>query len=183
MIKTKLILALTIVALLAAPLWAKGPKRPKGPSASSGITEVEKANILYLYEEEKLAHDIYVQMYNTYGAFIFDNISESEERHMAAVAKLIIKYGLDTTILGNEPSTFSNGDIQDLYGQLLAKGQENLISALEVDVEIEEMDIADIERMLEETDKRDIKRVLTNLLNSSNNHLDAFNTQLGLVSK
>jgi hypothetical protein len=48
-------------------------------------------------------------------------------------------------------------------------------------VEIEEMDIGDIERMLEETDKADIKRVLSNLLNGSYNHLDAFNTQLGLM--
>ena len=43
------------------------------------------------------------------------------------------------------------------------------------------MDIGDIERMPEETDKADIKRVLSNLLAGSNNHLDAFNTQLGLL--
>ena len=43
------------------------------------------------------------------------------------------------------------------------------------------MDTGDIERMLEETDKTDIKRVLTNLLEGSNNHLDAFNTHLGLI--
>ncbi|MBW2428627.1 MAG: DUF2202 domain-containing protein [Deltaproteobacteria bacterium] len=48
-------------------------------------------------------------------------------------------------------------------------------------MEIEEMDIADIERMLEETDNADIKRVLSNLLNGSYNHLDAFKTQLGLI--
>jgi len=43
------------------------------------------------------------------------------------------------------------------------------------------MDIGDIERMQEETDNSDIKRVLSNLLDGSNNHLDTFNTQLGLI--
>jgi hypothetical protein len=43
------------------------------------------------------------------------------------------------------------------------------------------MDIGDIERMLGETNKSDITRVLTNLLDGSYNHLDAFNTQLGLI--
>ncbi|MGB5745724.1 MAG: DUF2202 domain-containing protein [Desulfobacterales bacterium] len=65
--------------------------------------------------------------------------------------------------------------------QRLHIGDDNLTSALEVGVKIEEMDIADIERMLDETDKADIERVLSNLLDGSKNHLDAFNTQLGLI--
>jgi hypothetical protein len=51
-------------------------------------------------------------------------------------------------------------------------------------VEIEVMDIADIIRMLEELEKpvkADIKRVIENLLAGSKNHLDAFNTQLGIT--
>ena len=100
---------------------------------------------------------------------------------MDSVAKLISKYELDDTVLLNGPGIFTNGVIQDEYDRLLEKGNLNLKSALEVGVEIEEMDIGDIERMLEETDKADIKRVLSNLLNGSYNHLDEFNTQLGLM--
>jgi hypothetical protein len=37
----------------------------------------------------------------------------------------------------------------------------------------------DIENMLKETEKADIERVLSNLLDGSKNHLEAFNTQLG----
>ena len=69
--KTKLFFVLILVALLVAPLWAKGPNCP---ATSSGLTGTEKANILFLYEEEKLAHDIYVEMYDLYGAYIFNNI-------------------------------------------------------------------------------------------------------------
>lgn len=161
-----------------APLWAKGPN---GSSTSSGLTDNEKANLLYLFEEEKLAHDVYVQLYNLYGAFIFNNISESEQRHMNAVANLITKYNLDGAVFNNGPGIFTNPVIQQIYDRLLEKGKINLISALEVGVEIEEMDIDDIERMLRETRKADIERVLSNLLNGSYNHLDAFNTQLGMI--
>jgi hypothetical protein len=174
--KTKLFFALILVALLVAPLWAKGPN---GPSTSSELTETEEANILYLFEEEKLAHDIYVQMYTSYGAYIFNNISESEQRHMDSVAKLISKYELDDTVTTKGPGVFGNTTIQKEYDRLLAKGGLSLVSALEVGVEIEEMDIEDIERMLVKTDKDDITQVLNNLLDGSYNHLDAFNTHLG----
>lgn len=176
--KTKLFFALILVVLLVTPLSAKGPN---GPSTSSGLTDTEKANILYLFEEEKLARDIYVKMYSFYGAYVFDNISESEQRHMNSVAKLISKYEIDDTVVNIGPGIFSNEVIQDEYDRLLEKGLLNLTSALEVGVEIELMDIGDIERMQTQTEKADIKRVLSNLLDGSYNHLDAFNTQLGLI--
>jgi len=176
--KTKLIFALILISFLTAPLWAKGPN---GPSTSPGLTVTEKNNILYLYEEEKLAHDIYVAMYDLYGAYIFNNISESEQRHMDSVAKLISKYELDDSVIDNGPGNFIDEVIQDEYDRLLVEGNEDLTSALGVGVEIEIMDIGDIERMLEDTDKADIQRVLSNLLDGSYNHLDAFNTQLGLI--
>lgn len=57
--KTKLFFVLILVAFLVPSVWAKGPN---GPSTPSGLTDTEKTNILYLFEEEKLAHDIYVEM-------------------------------------------------------------------------------------------------------------------------
>ena len=176
--KTKLFFALILAALLVAPLWAKGPN---GPSTSSGLTVTEKNNILYLYEEEKLAHDIYVAMYNLHGAYIFNNISESGQRHMDSVAKLISKYELEEGVLNNDPGIFLNENIKVLYGDLLEEGEKDLTSALGVGVKIEVMDIGDIEDMQKETDKADIERVLSNLLDGSYKHLDAFNTQLGLI--
>ena len=100
---------------------------------------------------------------------------------MDSVAKLISKYDLDDTVVNNGSDIFTNDVIRDEYIRLLEKGELSLKDALEVGVEIEEMDIDDIIRMLEETDKADIERVLSNLLDGSYNHLDAFNTQLGLI--
>jgi hypothetical protein len=175
--KTKLFLVVFLVTLLAAPLWAKGPAVP---AASSELDTIETANILYLYEEEKLAHDIYVEMYIKYGAYIFENIKESEQRHMDAVERLIVKYGLVDDVLYKDPGVFINETIQGEYNRLWDKGIQSLKSALEVGVEIEEMDIADIERMKQQTDEADIDRVLSNLLDGSYKHLNAFEAELGL---
>ena len=176
--KTKLFFALILVAFLVAPLWAKGPN---GPSTSSGLTDIEKASILYLFEEEKLARDIYEEMHELYGAYIFDKIRESEQRHMDSVEKLITKYVLDdegVLDLKEISGSFVNEDIQALYSELYTKRTLSLTSALEVGVEIEKTDIGDIQSMLPpETDKADIIRVLNNLLEGSYNHLDAFESQ------
>lgn len=173
--KTKLFFALILVAFLVAPLWAKGPN---GPSTSSELTISEKANILYLYEEEKLAHEIYTKMYEKWGANIFDTISKSEEQHMKSVENLIYKYEMDDTVVTNGPEVFTNEFIGGKYTELLDEGYIGLTSALEVGVDIEEMDIGDIDKMLTETEKLDITTVLTNLQNGSNNHLKAFETHL-----
>jgi hypothetical protein len=77
-----------------------------------------------------------------------------------------------------ENTSHSEDVIRDEYIRLLEKGELSLTPALEVGVEIEEMDIGDIERMLGETVKADIERVIESLQAGSNNHLDAFSTQL-----
>lgn len=124
---------------------------------------------------------IYIEMYSSHGAYIFNRISESEQRHLDAVAKLVSKYALDDTVLHNGPGIYTNTFIQEEYDLLLEAGRLNLTSALGVGVEIELMDIGDIERMLTETDKIDIQRILSNLLKGSYRHLDSFYTQLGLA--
>ena len=53
------------------------------PSAVQ-LTEAEENHILYMREEEKLARDVYLTLYELWGAEIFANISESEQQHMDA---------------------------------------------------------------------------------------------------
>ena len=176
--KIKTLFASILVVFLVAPLWAKGPN---DPLASFQLTETEEADILYLYEEEKLARDIYVEMHNAYGAYLFNRISRSEQRHMDAVERLINKYGLDDTVLYNDHGIFTDENLQIEYNRLFEEGLKNLTSALQVGVTIEEMDIADIENMLENAGRPDIQRILSHLLRGSYRHLEAFTLHLDLI--
>ena len=140
------------------------------------LTSEEEAGLLFMREEEKLARDVYLVLLDQWGLRVFENIAESEQRHMDAILYLLGKYGLDDPALG--PGLFLNPDLQDLYDVLVAKGETSLVDAIEVGVLIEETDIEDIEALIGETDKDDIIQVYTNLLDGSNSHLEAFTSYL-----
>ena len=173
------IVMLLLFSCLVGPVLAKGGNGDGG-RATATLSEAQAEHLIFLREEEKLARDVYIKFAATYGTPIFINISESEQRHMDSVGKLIEAYGLEDPIVDNTPGEFTNPTIDGIYDELIEKGLESLAAALEVGVEIEEMDIADIEEMLRVMTQADVKRVLQNLLAGSYNHLDAFNNALGL---
>ena len=152
----------------------------KGQSGTSTIlTEDEEEALLFMREEEKLARDVYLELNNKWGLAVFSIIAESEQRHMDAVLNLLNKYDLEDPAL--EAGYFVNEELQQLYNDLMAKGNLSPIDALEVGVIIEIEDIEDLENYLFDdklTDKQDINRVFTNLLNGSYNHFAAFNSHL-----
>ncbi len=137
------------------------------------LSEAEREGILYVREEEKLAHDVYTVLYEKWGLQIFANIAASETTHMAAMKLLIDRYGLDDPAT-EELGVFTNPKLQKLYDDLVAKGTKSLIDALEVGGIIEEVDIVDIQGYLKAVDNEDIKLVYENLLKGSRNHLRAF---------
>lgn len=137
------------------------------------VSDTEKAGILYMREEEKLAHDVYRTLYEQWNLPVFDNIARSEQTHTDAVKTLIDKYGLAdpaTTTIG----TFSNPELQALYDNLVNEGSISLQAALEVGAAVEEIDILDLQEYSAETDNEDIKLVYENLMKGSRNHLRAF---------
>jgi hypothetical protein len=145
------------------------------PAASTlPLTDAERAGLLYMREEEKLAHDVYVTLYAKYGAYVFNNISRSESQHMSSVKTLLDRYGIPDPAAGKAVGQFTNSDLQALYNKLVAQGSQSLTEAYNVGVAIENVDIADLKTHLTETTKSDIQRVYNNLLFASQNHLRAF---------
>lgn len=141
------------------------------------INETEAEGLLWMREEEKLAHDAYVTMYDLWGLRIFDNISKSETQHAESVLNLINLYGLEDPALPNV-GEFSNKDLQDLYDKLIVQGKESMIAGLLVGATIEEVDILDLEERMEQTENENILRVYESLEKGSENHLRAFVKQL-----
>jgi len=144
------------------------------------LSPKEEAGLLQMREEEKLAHDIYYEMYGIYNKPIFNTIVASELRHMDAIKTLLDRYGLPDPAAGNGVGKFTDPVMQDLYNNLYNRGMVSLEEALKIGVEIEKTDIFDLEDLLSdaETTRRDIRRVYENLLDGSYNHLEAFEGQL-----
>jgi hypothetical protein len=141
------------------------------------LTESEAEGILLIREEEKLARDVYSFLYEKWEIPIFRNISQSEQKHMDEIGRLITQYGLTDPATGEE-GIFNNIEIQNLYYELIGMGSTDLVSALKTGAIIEDLDIADLSKLLLETDKEDIRIVFLNLEKGSRNHLRSFYSQI-----
>ena len=148
------------------------------PQAVPGdLSADESAVLLFMREEEKLAHDVYAVFYTQWGLPVFQNISQSEQTHTESVQALLDSYGLADPA-SSELGVFTDPNLQALYNDLVARGSQSLAEAIKVGAAIEEIDILDLEERLAQTDNADIQQVFSNLMNGSNNHLQAFVSKL-----
>lgn len=139
------------------------------------LSDEQKAGLVFMYQEEKVARDVYNAMYAKWGSKVFANIAKSEQSHMDAVKAILEKYSLE--VPSDEAGVFTDSDLLALYNTLIGMGNVSSNEAMKVGVLVEETDIADlIERMVDAPD--DIEIVYQNLLNGSYNHLNAFSKQV-----
>ncbi len=199
-LKQKLI-GVTSVALVAgmfmAPLSSDAQGRGRGQghgqaNQTSNLTSVigqlpmqdlnaaEKAGLLLMREEEKLARDVYQVLYKKWNHLTFAQIAKSEQQHMDALKVLLNKYSLTDPIQTQEQGVFADPELQKLYDSLIAKGEKSLIDALQVGATIEDLDIKDLYELIEQTDNKDIKIVYQNLVKGSRNHMRAFIGRLAM---
>jgi hypothetical protein len=137
---------------------------------SSTLAEI----LTFIVQEEKLAHDLYVQLASTSGAQQFANIVNSESTHISLVQGLLVSYNIVDPTVGLAEGEFVNQDLQALYDSLLASGSVDRAGAIAAGIAVEEKDIADIEVMLASDLPSDVASVLERLLSGSQNHLAAF---------
>jgi hypothetical protein len=155
---------------------ASETNEPAASTKTSSASETE-ALLLYLIEEEKLAHDVYQAMYDIWGARVFGNILKSEETHQGQVLTLLASRNIDDPRSATA-GVFVNKDLQALYDDLIAKGSKSAVDAYEVGVMIEELDIKDISAQLATATDADVILTLEKLRSGSENHLRAFNNQI-----
>jgi hypothetical protein len=170
-----LMTAVVLGAAMSLPALAGngGPGKGPGGGGVSPLPDNEAETLAFMREEEKLARDVYLTLNETYRARIFMNIARSEQQHMTAILKLLTKYRLPDPALPQR-GHFTNEELGALYDELVAQGQVSYAEALLVGACIEELDIEDLEDAIDESTKADVKRVYTNLLRGSRNHLRAF---------
>ena len=142
------------------------------------LSQAEKDGLVHMREEEKLARDVYRVLGAQYSLRVFGNIASSESTHMAAVKRLLDRYALADPASPDVAGSFRSPELQQLYADLVAQGHDNPTAALRVGIVIEKLDISDLKAHIAETKHSDIRRVYTNLLHGSQNHLRAFETLL-----
>lgn len=183
---------LVVVGGSAAAIALNAPSTPTPTAAASApVVEVvdpqpvettlpavdaTTASLLFMIEEEKLAHDVYVTLGDLWGSNVFTNIADSESTHQDQVLTL-----LDSRAIVDPRSTevgvFVNPDLQALYDQLVAQGSVSRDAAMQVGIAIEEKDISDLAATIAVEDEADVIDVYERLLAASQKHLAAFERQ------
>lgn len=144
--------------------------------ASASVSSADAAGLIWMREEEKLAHDVYVTLGNVWGSNVFSNISQAENTHVSAVGTLLDRYDIKDPITSSEVGVFTDPTFTKLYGELVATGSKSLVDAMTVGAVIEDLDIMDLQRLV--STSPDIAIVYDALELGSRNHMRAFYRQL-----
>jgi len=158
----------------------------------SVLSQEVKDALAYMYSEEGLAHDLYLNIYTYQPARQLQNIAtRSEVKHIEAVNQLAIKYDLNMTQYPDtdipyDISGIGNGNypvdtVQYLYNLLYDKGIRSQQDALEVGCMVEVVDIDDLNGYIaaaSASGASDVVTVLDFLRSGSYNHYWAFDAGL-----
>ena len=142
------------------------------------ISDSESISLIHMREEEKLARDVYIAMFNKYGLRIFENISISEQTHTDAILQLLTKYAIKDPVGVNAVGVFTDPGLQALYTSLVNSGSVSVIEAYKVGAIIEDLDLNDLKNDLLKVDNQDIILVYQMLSKGSRNHMRNFYSNL-----
>jgi hypothetical protein len=162
-----------IAVVMAAGLIA-GVAPAEAATAPTRPTAAQKLQLQYLVEEEKLARDVYAYLAANVTSQKFSNIVKSEQTHMDNISALLKKYNYFNPTLNRAAGVYRDQELQALYYELTEQGSAGIAEAFAVGVAIEELDIADIKKMMVNPAPADVKLAWDLLLKGSINHLAAF---------
>ena len=150
-----------------------------GTDPEQGIlTDGDIAGLKLMREEEKLARDVYMVLYDKWNLPIFNNIANSEQTHTDAVKTLLDVYDIEDPVFTDKPGVFTNQELQTLYDDLVNQGNASLLEALIVGATVEDLDIFDLNELIAQTENQDILLVYNNLVKGSRNHMRSFIEQI-----
>lgn len=167
--------ALGVGALLAGGVAVSQASASTAGAPSATADSTLASALTFSREEERMARDLYAALAKKYdGARPFSMITNSEDRHFAAVGTLLERYDVTDPSAGKAAGVYAVPAIQDLYDGWLAKGSTSVEAAYQVGVELEKRDIADLDKSIAANLPADVDAVLARLRTGSQHHLAAY---------
>jgi hypothetical protein len=164
----------------------------ESPSAQE-LSNDQKYALAYMWNEEKLAKDLYLALDALWGEDPLKKIAvNAETTHEAMIETLVEQYDINITNLSDygrayseaelralAPGEFAIPALQKLYEDLYAKGAASPQEALEVGCMVEMTDIGDLDNYIAVAEGfDDIVATFKTLRDDSYRHYNAFDTSL-----
>ena len=160
----------------------------------SELNNDHKYMLAYMWNEEKLAKDVYLKLYESYpdAKQLYNIPTKSEVKHQHAVEDLVQRYDINISNLADysiaysqadlralAPGKFAISELQELYDELILKGTVSEQDALEVGCMVEVVDVNDLNHDIELAgDAQDIVATFEYLREGSYKHYWAFDKGL-----
>lgn len=134
------------------------------------------ADLIRLYEDEILAHDLYVALGKMHPEIMpLQNIPHSEARHREMMAEVLKAEGIELPKPADGKRFVSEG-LDATFAQWLAEGSKSPADACRVGTRLEDHDIAELRKA--QIDFPRHKDMLSALESASHNHFRAFHRNL-----
>ena len=172
-------LAGTLIALAACTAGHAPSPAPVDDGAATADSTLA-ADLQFLREEEKLARDVYLALYDTWQLMPHQRISSSEQTHMDRVRDALAALHVADPVTDETRGVFHDAQLAALYAQLVETGVASETAALAVGATIEDLDLRDIDRMTARTTDPTALATYAVLHCGSRNHLRAFTSQLAM---
>ena len=162
--KTYFITIVVFISLFLSPI-----------KSFSQLTDAEINGIITLREEEKVAYDVYMYLYEKYDNIVFKNIALNEKDHMMKIKELINTYNLNDPVSGTEDQrgVFENKKMKALYDEMIMAGNYGVVDAMRAAARFEETDIQDLLNYIAVTSDPTVLAVYQILESGSEDHLRA----------
>jgi hypothetical protein len=155
-----------------------GPCGTDGTVAAT-LSEAELNDLVFLVKLEKMAHEVYTTLSQTYSTMpILGNISAAEYRHWKVLQNLFVKYGeTDPTKDGDTDlgfSCYNDEAMSNDYQEAIDYGAASLVQAMETGAILEQLELDSLTNAVGRTTLPDLTTIYTHFINADGAHLNAF---------
>lgn len=160
--------------LSESPNFSQAAFNPQTEVNTAALMADEKQWLMFMREEEKLARDFYMEMYNAWGLSIFVGMSKEEKEHLNSLLEIFRMYFLPDPIGIDTPRSYANNYLANVHNSLYNQGIQSIKDGLKACALQEEINILDLDSAIKSTQKRNIQKVYSELQRDSFNHLRSF---------
>jgi hypothetical protein len=138
-------------------------------------SDIKNSNELFLklYNEERMAYDLYGEFYERWSLSVFNKVQEREAKHVWCVERIMDNYGF-TYKAGTISGSYPDKEIQKIYDELTVKGCISDLAALEAAAYIKEKHISQLRERIRYQEDEYIVKVIFLIESAAQSHLRAF---------
>jgi hypothetical protein len=128
---------------------------------------------LKLYQEEKMAYDLYGEFYERWSLSVFNKVQQREAKHVWCVERIMDNYGF-TYKANTKAGSYPDKEIQKIYDEVTVNGCISDLAALEAAAFIKEKHIYELREWIRYQEDEYIVKVIFLMESAAQSHLRAF---------